>query len=451
MLAVALLRRGHSHDASPCCPARPALAGIAGFSLGGGWGWRSKGHGLGVDNVLSYRVVLADGSIVDATADGPHAELFWGLRGGGHNNLGVVTALRYRAFPTARVPTANVTFDAGAHPDRAAAALQLWGDKYLDGSEGGQGIPALVIHPQFWGDRGTGSQRLVMYAALYEGDEARLRALMKPFEELGAVESAYESIDAVHVPAMPVSAAGGGGGALAWASCLLLACFWPPLRPPCTQHTTPLSLTRRPHRRTFCSRTCLRPSRPPARPAGKQSCASIARCRWAGSSGRPSSTAGSRGRPIPRATPPSKPGPTRTWRAWRVRRSCLWWTAVVAAAAQLSSGGRDGRCPLLCRVTHIARTPCPAGKVTKAAADDTAFVHRAPGFDLVVHSCVPAALRWRCCCRCIGEAGRCCVAVCPAGLLTCQALLPLSCSYYMNVEGAKEAVHAWQKGLYGDR
>lgn len=160
---------------------------------------------MGVDNVLAYRVVLADGSIVDATAEGPYSELFWGLRGGGHNNLGVVTALRYRAFPTARVPTANVTFDAAAHPDRAAAALQLWGDRYLDSSKGGEGVEQLVIHPQFWGDRATGSQRLVMYAALYEGGEARLRALMKPFEDLGSVASEYERIDAIHVPAMPVS------------------------------------------------------------------------------------------------------------------------------------------------------------------------------------------------------------------------------------------------------
>lgn len=51
-------------------------AGLAGFSMGGGWGWLSKQHGLGLDNVLAYRVVLANGTVVDATAAN-EPDLFW--------------------------------------------------------------------------------------------------------------------------------------------------------------------------------------------------------------------------------------------------------------------------------------------------------------------------------------------------------------------------------------
>lgn len=69
--------------------------GIAGYTLGGGWGWWTKLKGVGVDSVLGYRVVLADGRTVVANATS-EPELFWALRGGGHGTLGVVTEIRYK-------------------------------------------------------------------------------------------------------------------------------------------------------------------------------------------------------------------------------------------------------------------------------------------------------------------------------------------------------------------
>ena len=75
--------------------------GMAGLTLGGGYGPLIGRFGLALDNLLSAQVVLADGRIV--LADAWHeAELFWALRGGG-GNFGVVTAMRHRLHELASV------------------------------------------------------------------------------------------------------------------------------------------------------------------------------------------------------------------------------------------------------------------------------------------------------------------------------------------------------------
>jgi FAD binding domain-containing protein/berberine-like enzyme len=75
--------------------------GIAGLTLGGGYGWLGGTHGLACDNVVSVDVVTADGQLLTANAD-ENAELFWGMRGGGAN-LGVVTSFEYRLHPVGPV------------------------------------------------------------------------------------------------------------------------------------------------------------------------------------------------------------------------------------------------------------------------------------------------------------------------------------------------------------
>jgi FAD/FMN-containing dehydrogenase len=71
-----------------------STTGIAGLTLGGGFGWLSRRLGLTIDNLLSAEVVTAEGEIVRASAR-ENPDLFWAIQGGG-GNFGIVTSFEFQ-------------------------------------------------------------------------------------------------------------------------------------------------------------------------------------------------------------------------------------------------------------------------------------------------------------------------------------------------------------------
>ena len=104
-----------------------ASVGIGGLTLGGGFGYLVRKHGLTIDHLLGAEIVTADGEVLEVDG-GHHADLFWAIRGGG-GNFGVVTRFDYRlqpvdvvtggmlALPATRDTLAGLVAEAEAAPD----------------------------------------------------------------------------------------------------------------------------------------------------------------------------------------------------------------------------------------------------------------------------------------------------------------------------------------------
>jgi FAD/FMN-containing dehydrogenase len=146
-----------------------SAVGMAGLTLGGGYGPLIGRFGLALDNLLAAEVVLADGRTVVASRD-TEEELFWALRGGG--NFGVVTAMRYRLHNLPSVRSGLLVYPFA----EARAVLQRCADIAASSPEdptvefgcagGPDGKPVVMVHPTWCGLPADGEARVAPFLKL---------------------------------------------------------------------------------------------------------------------------------------------------------------------------------------------------------------------------------------------------------------------------------------------
>lgn len=159
-----------------------STTGIAGLTLGGGFGWTTRRFGMTIDNLLSAEVVTADGRILTASAE-ENADLFWALRGGG-GNFGVVTSFEFALHPLGPEVLSGLI----VHPIAAAPHLL---DEYARIAEAApdeltvwsvlRKAPPLPFLPEEWHGR-----PVLIFAACYAGPMEEGEKALADLRRLGS-------------------------------------------------------------------------------------------------------------------------------------------------------------------------------------------------------------------------------------------------------------------------
>lgn len=159
-----------------------STTGIAGLTLGGGFGWITRKYGMTIDNLLSAEVVTADGAVLRASGD-KNPDLFWAIRGGG-GNFGVVSSFEFALHPVGpQVMSGLVVHPVEAAPDLlrdfrticadAPDELTVWAVL--------RKAPPLPFLPKEWHGR-----EVLIFAACYCGDMQEGEQAMAGLRALGA-------------------------------------------------------------------------------------------------------------------------------------------------------------------------------------------------------------------------------------------------------------------------
>jgi FAD binding domain/Berberine and berberine like len=112
-----LAKHGATIPAGSC----PSV-GVSGVTLGGGVGCAGRAFGLTMDNLKSARITTADG-LTQTVSASSNPDLYWGIRGGGGGNFGVVSEFTYKVHP---MPATALFFSVSWPWSSAAEALIAW-------------------------------------------------------------------------------------------------------------------------------------------------------------------------------------------------------------------------------------------------------------------------------------------------------------------------------------
>ena len=161
-----------------------SATGIAGLTLGGGYGYLRNKYGLSADNLVAAEVVTAAGEVIRASQD-ENPDLLWGLRGGG-GNFGVVTEFVYQAYPVGPDVMFVFVFHDG-RGDNMKRGIQLYRDYSASTPDE---VSSLMFTGRFPPDEHHFPAELhnvpfLAYAAMYAGDPEQGKAVLQPLRDFG--------------------------------------------------------------------------------------------------------------------------------------------------------------------------------------------------------------------------------------------------------------------------
>lgn len=158
--------------------------GIAGLTLGGGYGWLRSTYGLSCDNLIAAEVVTADGRLVHASAT-ENPDLLWGLRGGG-GNFGIVTTFEFRLHPVGPDVMFVFVFHDGRGEDDMKRALRLYRDFSETAPDEANTIAALgQIPPDEQFPEELHRTPFAAFGGLYVGPVDEGEKVLRPLRDLG--------------------------------------------------------------------------------------------------------------------------------------------------------------------------------------------------------------------------------------------------------------------------
>jgi len=153
--------------------------GIAGFTLGGGFGWLVRKYGLTVDNLQSVEMVLADGRSVTASPT-ENADLFWGVRGGG-GNFGIVTLFEFRLHPVGPMVFGGAIFHRAAKAKELLRFYRGWTQTLPD--ELSTMVAFLTAPPEPFVPKDLVGTQMIAIALCHAGAAEAGEKLVKPLRE----------------------------------------------------------------------------------------------------------------------------------------------------------------------------------------------------------------------------------------------------------------------------
>ena len=158
-----------------------STTGIAGLTLGGGFGYLTRRFGWTCDNVVAFDVVTADARIVRAT-ETEHPDLFWALRGGG-GNFGVVTGFTYRLAPLGPEILGGAIAWRAEEAPRILEAFRTLGEESPPELSVAAGLRKAPPVP--WLPQEIHGQDIVAFFICYTGPMAEGERLLAPIKRLG--------------------------------------------------------------------------------------------------------------------------------------------------------------------------------------------------------------------------------------------------------------------------